>query len=69
MFYGIRPDFRRLGISAVLFVEVLEYARRKGYRRCEFSMMLEDNNAILRLCDLGGARRYKTWRIYDLPLK
>jgi GNAT superfamily N-acetyltransferase len=69
MFYGIRPDFRRLGISAILFDEVLGYGRRKGYRRCDFSMMLEDNHAIIRLCDLAGARRYKTWRIYDLPLK
>ena len=42
---------------------------RKGYRRCEWSLMLEDNQAILRLCELMGARRYKTWRIYDLPLK
>jgi len=68
-FYGIRPKFRRLGISAVLFDELKEYGMRKGYRQCEWSLMLEDNQAIMRLCELMGARRYKTWRIYDLPLK
>lgn len=69
MFFGICPAFRRLGIDALLFSEVKEYAMRHGYRQCEASMLLEDNHLILSPSEFMGARRYKTWRIYDLPLK
>ncbi len=68
MFFGIRPGFRRRGIDAVLFNEVKEYAIKRGYRTGEGSLMLEDNKLILRASEFMGARRYKTWRIYDLPL-
>jgi len=69
MFFGIRPGFRRLGVDAVLFNEVKEYAIQRGYRKCEFSLLLEDNKLILRASELINAQHYKTWRIYDLPLK
>ena len=69
MFFGIRPDFRRRGIDAVLFNEVKEYAIKRGYRTGEGSLMLEDNKLILRASEFMGARRYKTWSIYDLPLE
>jgi GNAT superfamily N-acetyltransferase len=68
MFFGIRPPFRKLGIDAVLYHEVLTHALRRGYRTCEPSMLLEDNDLILRASAFMGGRRYKTWRIYDLAL-
>ena len=68
MFFGIRPPFRKLGIDAILYHEVLTYAVRRGYRTCEPSMLLEDNDLILRASSFMGGRRYKTWRIYDLAL-
>jgi GNAT superfamily N-acetyltransferase len=68
MFFGVVAGFRRQGIDARLFVEVKEYAMRRGYRRCEASLLLEDNHLILSPSEFMGARRYKTWRIYDLPL-
>ena len=69
MFFGVRPDFRRLRVDALLFDEVKEYAIKRGYHECEASMLLEDNNLILRGSEFIGAQRYKTWRIYDLPLE
>jgi len=69
MFYGVRSGFRQLGIDALLFYETKEYAIKKGYRRCEASMLLEDNKLILRAAEFMGAHHYKTWRIYDLPLE
>jgi GNAT superfamily N-acetyltransferase len=69
MFFGVAPGFRRQGIDARLFGEVKEYATRRGYRRCETSLLLEDNHLILSPSEFMGARRYKTWRIYDLPLE
>ena len=69
MFFGIRPGFRNLGIDALLYHETREYAVKRGYRTCEASMLLENNDLILNACKSMGARHYKTWRIYDLPLE
>ena len=70
MFYGVRPQFRKLGVDALLFEEARDYAVRRGcYEECETSMLLEDNVLILRASEFFGAQRYKTWRIYDLPLE
>jgi GNAT superfamily N-acetyltransferase len=68
MFFGIRPAWRHRGIDALLYSEVKEYATERGYRACETSMLLEDNELILRPSEFMGGRRYKTWRIYDLEL-
>jgi ribosomal protein S18 acetylase RimI-like enzyme len=69
MFFGVRPKFRRLGIDALLYDEVGEYAVQHGYRECESSMLLENNDLILRASAFVGGWHYKTWRIYDLPLE
>ena len=68
MFFGIRPGFRNLGIDALLYEKVKSYATKRGYSKCEASMLLEDNHLILRPSEFMGAKRYKTWRIYDLAL-
>lgn len=69
MFFGICPGFRKLGIDALLFSEVKEYAMQRGYQKCEASLLLEDNHLILSPSEFMGAQHYKTWRIYDLPLE
>ena len=68
MFFGVRPQFRKLGIDAVLYEEVLRYAIRRGYTTFEPSMLLEDNDLILRPSQGMGGVRYKTWRIYEMDL-
>jgi GNAT superfamily N-acetyltransferase len=69
MIFGIRPTFRQRGIDALLFDEVRQYAKGRGYRRFEASLLLENNDQILRVCESMGLERYKTWRIYDLALR
>lgn len=69
MFFGIRPKFRVLGIPALLVNEIVDYLLPKHYFDCDASMMLEDNTAILKVLEVFGAKYYKRWRIYDLPLK
>ena len=69
MFFGVCHGFRRLGIDALLFDEFREYFFQRGYQACEASMLLEDNQLILSPSEFMGAQRYKTWRIYELPLK
>lgn len=68
MFLGVRPEFRRMGVDAALFHEILAESVRLGFKWLETSMMLETNDAVLRLVEAVGMRLYKTWRIYDLDL-
>ena len=68
MFFGVRPRFRKLGVDAVLYLRVLDHMIRNGYRTCEASMLLEDNDLILRASGFIGGVPYKTWRIYEMAL-
>lgn len=67
-FFGVRPPFRGLGLDAVLFNQVAQYAIPAGYREFEPSLLLEDNEMIIRISEAMGGKKYKTWRIYDMDL-
>jgi GNAT superfamily N-acetyltransferase len=69
MFFGVVPKFRRLGLDALLYEEARQYSMERGYFDCEASMLLENNEMILRASQFLGGHQYKTWRIYDLPLE
>ena len=68
IFFGIVPGFRRLGADALLYEEVHRYAVEKGYKAVDVSLLLEVNELIIRAAEFMGGKRYKTWRIWDLPL-
>lgn len=68
MFFGVLPRFRKLGIDAVLYLEVLQYSLKRGYQTCEPSLLLEGNDLILRASSMMGGVHHKTWRIYEKPL-
>lgn len=68
MFFGIRPGFRVRGVDALLFDETYRYLMDRGYQTVEASLLLEDNDLIIRVSAGFGGRHYKTWRIYDMPL-
>lgn len=68
MFFGIRPEWRRIGVDAVLFDELADHSQRHGYRQGEPSMLLEDNVMVLRPSAAMGGHEYKRWRIYEMPI-
>lgn len=68
MFFGILPAYRRLGIDALLFEELWRYAVPRGYKTGEPSMLLEDNEMVIRPSAAMGGREYKRWRIYEKAL-
>ena len=68
MTLGVREGFRRRGIEAVFYMRTLEAARKLGYVGGELSWTLEDNHLINRAIETMGAKRYKTYRIYDRGL-
>ena len=68
MFFGIVPGHRLAGIDALLFDETYRYCVAKGHRTIEASLLLEDNDMVLRASAFAGGKRYKTWRIYEREL-
>jgi len=69
MFFGIKPEYRNIGIPALLSGQILEHVLKTHYFDFEASMLLEDNQAVIRVVEIFGGKCYKRWRIYDLPLK
>jgi len=68
MFFGVVPKFRKLGIDALLYLQVQDYAVQHGYTMCEPSMLLEDNDLILRASASMDGEQYKTWRVHEMNL-
>ena len=69
MFFGIKPEYRLTGIPVLLADEIADHILQTYYSSCDASLMLEDNDAIIKVISAFGGRYYKKWRIYDLPLK
>ncbi len=69
MFFGIIPEFRNLGIPALLANELADYLLPRHYLEGDASLILEDNEAIIKVINVFGGKYYKRWRIYDLPLR
>jgi hypothetical protein len=66
---GLKKKFRHQGFDSLLYYETLVAARKLGYKQGEVSWILEDNMAIIRpILNLGG-RLYKTYRVYQRPVR
>ena len=68
IFFGVLPAYRQMGINALLFWETFRHGAPQGYRQVEASMLLEDNDLMLRDAQSLGGRHYKTWRIYEMSI-
>ena len=56
------------GVGAALYYESFRRGVAAGYRTCEFSWTLENNELINRSMQLFGARIYKRYRVYGKAL-
>jgi len=65
---GIKRKFRGRGVEALLFSEGFKAVRKRGFKRVEFSWVLEDNIPVRRLAEMYSGRLYKRYRIYEKPL-
>jgi GNAT superfamily N-acetyltransferase len=65
---GVAPRYRALGIYPLLLFSLQRQLAGSPYKRVEFSWVLEDNRDINQPAELAGARRYKTYRVYEKPL-
>jgi len=65
---GVVPEYHNLGVGPALYEELYQQARRLGYDAVEISWVLEENTMANRSCQAVGGRRYKTYRIYEMPV-
>ncbi len=65
---GILPKYRMKGLELVLFKESLLRWKARGYRSCECSWVLEDNEAMNAGIRATGGSIYKTYRLYQKSL-
>jgi hypothetical protein len=69
---GIRKKYRHVrkyaGISAFMYAEMNEGGRKLGIREGELGWTLEDNGRVNAGIQLMGAKKYKTYRIFEKSL-
>jgi len=62
---GVVEEYRTSGVAAAFYATLFRNAQRLGYADCEMSWILEDNVLMNRSLQVMGAKRYKTYRIYE----
>jgi GNAT superfamily N-acetyltransferase len=62
---GVVEEYRTSGVAAAFYATLVRNARQLGYGDCEMSWILEDNTLMNRSIEVMGAKRYKTYRIYE----
>ncbi|MBA3065306.1 N-acetyltransferase [bacterium] len=65
---GVKKRYHQMGIEGLLYSMSLEVALRKGYKKCEFSWVLEDNTMMMRAADMLSGKAYKRYRIFEKTL-
>lgn len=65
---GIKEEYRNRGVDALLFREGFKGVKRGNYKRVEFSWILEENIAVIRMVEMIGGRPYKKYRVYEKSL-
>jgi GNAT superfamily N-acetyltransferase len=65
---GVFPEFRGMGVDALMYMDIAENAMRKGYKWAEMSWILENNMMMNRAIEMLGGEVYKTYRMYEKAL-
>lgn len=65
MFFGVIPEQRKRGIDALMYWTLFQHMKDHGYTQVEASLLLEDNDLIIRASAATSGKHYKTWRIYE----
>lgn len=65
---GIKEGYRKRGVDALLLIEGLKAIKKNGYKRVEFSWILEDNYPVQRIIETVEGKPYKKYRIYETKI-
>ncbi|MBU4272567.1 MAG: hypothetical protein KKA28_11960 [Planctomycetes bacterium] len=65
----VLKEYRRRGVAEMLILRTLDHGKNVlGYTGAELSWTFEDNDLVNRPIEAVGAKRYKTYRIYEKEL-
>lgn len=62
---NVVPEYQKWGLGLVLMNKLLPDSLAFGLQEAEFSWVLESNHLSKATLERGGAKRIKSWRIYD----
>jgi GNAT superfamily N-acetyltransferase len=65
---GLKPEYQRRGIDALLYVHIYRRGIAAGYRHAEAAWILEENWGMRRALERLGAHVHKTYRVFGKPL-
>jgi hypothetical protein len=65
---GVRQSHQSLGLDVLLYDEIVRNCLPRGIRENESSWILETNAPMINTLERAGARRYRTYRLYEKPL-
>jgi len=68
MLLGVKRSFHRKGVEGLLYAETFKRGIKKGYFQAECSWILENNPLMQHGLEAMGGKRYKTYRIYEMPV-
>ncbi len=68
MALGVVPEYQKLGIDAVFYVDSYDFGTAVGYKWVEMSWVLEDNAMMTRAAEMMGGTAYKRYRLYEKKL-
>ena len=63
---NVVPEYQRWGLGVVLLGGIIEPMQKWGIQEVEFSWVLESNTLSRGSLEKGGAKRDKTYRLYDI---
>jgi hypothetical protein len=64
---GVLPEYRRRGIDAMIYLDMLRAMYDKGYEWLDGSLTDEANLLVNLVAGRLGAERYKHYRVYQKP--
>ena len=65
---GVLPEYRKLGIDALMYYKSATAAAKKGIKSGEMSWILDNNDSMNRPIIAMGGEVYKTYRFYEKSL-
>jgi hypothetical protein len=68
MLLGVKQTFQKKGVEGLLYIETFKRGIRKGYYQAECSWILEENVLMQHGIEAMGGKRYKCYRVYEIPL-
>ena len=65
----VLPEYWNRGAGILMFDELAKRAHAKGYRWIDLSLTAEDNPQTPLIAESLGAKEYKRYRTYTVPVR